>query len=570
MSGELEAAPANLANTEQWIPDASPPAFHGRLLCQAATRIREPAFVICDPSTGHLGVGFGGTRSLCGVRQTSQSGGSTPATGDRSSAPGGGYPVRGVLPPIYPEWLGDRAFTEAHALRFPYVAGEMANGIATTQLVVAMARAGMLGFFGAAGLGLPAVESALDTLQRELGASEPSPKGSPWGVNLIHSPAERGLEDALADLLLRRRVGRISASAFMELTPALVRCAATGLTRGPAGKVVRRHALFAKVSRLEVAELFMSPAPQTLLDGLRSAGKITAEEAALAREIPVADAVTAEADSGGHTDNRPLAVLLPAILGLRDTLTRRWPSVARVCVGAAGGLGTPAAVASAFALGAAYVVTGSVNQAAVESGLSAAGRRMLAEAGFADVIMAPAADMFELGVKVQVLRRGTLFGVRALRLYDLYRGYASLEALPTDVKRKLEGEILGARCEEVWDRVQEYFRVRDPSEIERARADPKHRMALVFRWYLGLSSRWAIEGDLGRRADYQIWCGPAMGAFNAWARGSHLEAPEQRSAVQIARNLLEGAAVITRAGQFRSMGVAMPAESFEFSPRLLA
>ena len=36
-------------------------------------------------------------------------------------------------------------------------------------------------------------------------------------------------------------------------------------------------------------------------------------------------------------------------------------------------------------------------------------------------------------------------------------------------------------------------------------------MALVFRWYLGMSSRWAIEGSVERRSDYQIWCGPAQG-----------------------------------------------------------
>ena len=39
----------------------------------------------------------------------------------------------------------------------------------------------------------------------------------------------------------------------------------------------------------------------------------------------------------------------------------------------------------------------------VESGLSDDGKEMLAEADIADVTMAPAADMFELGVKVQVL-----------------------------------------------------------------------------------------------------------------------------------------------------------------------
>ena len=95
-------------------------------------------------------------------------------------------------------------------------------------------------------------------------------------------------------------------------------------------------------------------------------------------------------------------------------------------------------------------------------------------------------------------------------------------------------------------------------------------MALCFRWYVGRSSRWAIGGDANRRLDYQIWCGPAMGAFNRWVSGSFLEPPEARGAVQIALNLLEGAAVITRAHQLRSYGAPMPSAAFAFTPRQLA
>ena len=95
-------------------------------------------------------------------------------------------------------------------------------------------------------------------------------------------------------------------------------------------------------------------------------------------------------------------------------------------------------------------------------------------------------------------------------------------------------------------------------------------MALCFRWYLGLSSKWAIWGQDDRRMDYQIWCGPAMGAFNQWAKGSFLEKPEARQAVQIALNLVEGAACVTRAQQLRSYGVPVPAAAFQFRPRPLS
>ena len=95
-------------------------------------------------------------------------------------------------------------------------------------------------------------------------------------------------------------------------------------------------------------------------------------------------------------------------------------------------------------------------------------------------------------------------------------------------------------------------------------------MALVFRSYLGLASRWAIDGVEDRESDYQIWCGPAMGAFNRWVEGSVLDPPEARTVAQVALNLLEGATVVTRAQQLRSYGVPVPAAAFDFRPRLLA
>jgi hypothetical protein len=94
-------------------------------------------------------------------------------------------------------------------------------------------------------------------------------------------------------------------------------------------------------------------------------------------------------------------------------------------------------------------------------------------------------------------------------------------------------------------------------------------MALVFRWYLGQASRWATQGVPDRILDYQIWCGPAMGAFNDWTRGSFLADPGERTVVQIATNLLEGAAAVTRAHQLRSLGVPIPATAFDFRPRRL-
>jgi hypothetical protein len=94
--------------------------------------------------------------------------------------------------------------------------------------------------------------------------------------------------------------------------------------------------------------------------------------------------------------------------------------------------------------------------------------------------------------------------------------------------------------------------------LERAAKDSKYRMALVFRWYLGQSSRWANRGVPDRTMDYQVWCGPAMAAFNDWARGSFLDDPAHRTAPLVNLNLLYAASVLLRARVGQLQGLILP------------
>ncbi len=513
-------------------------------LKRSVERVREPTHIVRHPA-GFVGVAFG----------------------DPSALPDG-CDWLGTLPALYPEWLGDRSFQEAHGTRFAYIAGAMANGIGSTEIVIAMAKAGCIGFFGAAGLPESRVNAAIDTIQGALGKADDG--GLPHGFNLIHSPQEPELEASIADLYLRRGIRRVSAAAYMGLTPWIVRYASTGLRRTPDGRIHRINHVFAKISRPEVARRFMAPAPPELLAQLVRDRLITLEESELARLVPVAEDITMEADSGGHTDNQALGALLPILLRLRDDIVAQHRYTRPLRVGAAGGLGTPNAVAAAYALGAAYVLTGSVNQASLEAALAPHAKEMLCKADSADVAMAPAADMFEMGVEVQVLKRGTLFAARGHKLREIYRTCGSLREIAADDRLKLERDIFKDSLENVWANTEKFFAERDPKQLARAKADEKHRMALVFRAYLGQSSKWAIAGTADRVMDYQIWCGPAMGSFNQWVKGSFLEPASGRSVTQIALNLLEGAAVVTRCGQLRSYGVPVPADAWDYRPRMLA
>ena len=68
------------------------------------------------------------------------------------------------------------------------------------------------------------------------------------------------------------------------------------------------------------------------------------------------------------------------------------------------------------------------------------------------------------------------------------------------------------------------------------------KMALVFRWYLGNSSRWAVQGNPDRKFDMQIWCGQAMGAFNLWVKGTPMEQVENRHVDGVAELLMRSCA----------------------------
>src|SRR5689334_3768418 len=78
-------------------------------------------------------------------------------------------PRSAYVPPCRLEDLGDPTFRADHRLRYAYLAGAMANGIGSADIVEAMGRAGMLAFFGAAGLPLAAVDAAITRLSRNLG-----------------------------------------------------------------------------------------------------------------------------------------------------------------------------------------------------------------------------------------------------------------------------------------------------------------------------------------------------------------------------------------------------------------
>jgi trans-AT polyketide synthase, acyltransferase and oxidoreductase domains len=445
-------------------------------------------------------------------------------------------PTVAALDSFAPSSLGSVSFRQDYKLRYAYLAGAMYKGIASPELVIAMGKAGFMGFLGTGGLNLQEVEAALLQIQYQLS------DGQAYGMNLLADPGRSQHESRMVELYLRHGVRIVEAAAYMQITPSLVRFRLNGIRRLPSGSIEAPNRIVAKVSRPEIAELFMKPAPSALVQQLVQSGQLSAAEAALSEFVPMAQDICVEADSGGHTDQGVAYVLMPAMQVLRDQMMQRYRYSMPIRIGAAGGIGTPAAAAAAFILGADFIVTGSINQCTVEARTSDAVKDMLQAMGAQDTTYAPAGDMFELGAKVQVFKKGLFFPSRANKLHELYMRFSSLEEIDEKTQQQIQQKYFKRTFDQVWEETEAYYRKTDPSHLERIERNPKKKMALIFKWYFIHSTRLALAGKEEQRVDYQIQCGPALGAFNSSVRGTALENWRERRVAEIGARIMEGAA----------------------------
>jgi trans-AT polyketide synthase/acyltransferase/oxidoreductase domain-containing protein len=426
-----------------------------------------------------------------------------------------GTPVVSTGEPVAPERvspdhteLGARSFRERYGLGHVCVAGSMYGGVSGLDLLSRLAKAGGMGFYGAGGLTMAEVHDGLGKVVAELG------RDNPFGASLPYHQGDPGRELALADLYLRLGVTAVEASGYLEITPALVKFRLKG------GSVL------AKVNRTDLAEQLLSPAPAELVRHLRDHGHITAEEAARAATLPVARDVVVEAGSGWLDGPATLATLLPSVLRLRDRLAT---GPERVHVGAAGGIGTPEAAAAALLMGAEFLLTGSINQCTVEAATSPAAKDILQSVSVHDVDIAPWTELFELGAKNTVARKGLFYPARAMKLHELWRAHDRYTDIDPATRQQIEQRYLRRPFAEVLAELGES-------------GNPKQDMATVFRTYITQGLMLARDGDPARKVDYHIPCGPAMGSFNDWVRGTQLEHWQRRHVDTITEHLLTATA----------------------------
>ncbi|HVI45851.1 MAG TPA: ACP S-malonyltransferase [Chitinophaga sp.] len=442
-----------------------------------------------------------------------------------------------VTPVVDGRSLGSEVFRKEHGVQYAYVAGSMHGGISSETLVCRMAAAGFLSFYGTSGLTLQKVESAIQQIQSTLES------GQPYGMNLTPSFSFPALEERLVDLYLRYGVHHVEAGGYVHLTPALVRYRAKGLSEDSNGKILIRNCILAKAGSIETARLFLQPPPTRMLQSLQEQGVITAVEAALAARLPVADDICLEVDTAWRNDKGLSYASLPFVLQERQHYARQYGYTKTVCIGIAGGIGTPAMAASMFLLGADFILTGSINQCTQEAQVSDYIKKILAAAEPQDTGYAPAEDMFELGAKVQVLKKGFFFPARASKLYDLYRRHNAIEEIDRSTQEQLQQEYLKKSFSAIYSDIRNTYSDADMPALARAESNPKEKMALIFKWYLRECQEFPIRGLEERKVDYQVYSSAAMGAFNQWVKGTELENWSNRRVAVIGKELMDAAVV---------------------------
>lgn len=432
--------------------------------------------------------------------------------------------------------LGSSTFCERYNTSYAYVAGGLHHGIASVAMVKKMANSQMLSFLGTKGRTITEINNDIERLQEQVA------KENPFGVNLYHNILDPNKEIELVNSLLEQGITIIEAGGFSQITLALAYFRIVGLRRKEDQNIVCKHQIIAKVSRPEVAEGFMKPVPERLIKRLLDNGWITQDQAEMAREIPLSGDICIEADPGGVTHRSAAFVLFPSIKSLRNQIQQEYKYKEPIHLGISGGIGTPEAAVSAFIMEADFVLTGSINQCTVESGLSAIAKELLQNSDVQDTAYIPDEELFEIGIQAQVLKKGVLFATRAKKLYELYQRYDSLEEIPNDVREQLEGKYFKKTLPEVWQIIKQEFVQRDEiAQIASIEERPKKIMATLFKYYLRQANQYALDGTVDEQANFQIQTGAALGAFNQWVKGTPLEVWQNRYVDQIGMKMMESA-----------------------------
>ena len=429
--------------------------------------------------------------------------------------------------------LGNQDFERTLNLKFPYVCGSMYYGIASPEMIIRLAKAGMLGFIGTSICNIESIKRDINIIKNKL-------DGEVFGLGVTYNQNVNE-ENSIYNLILSEDIKIIEISDYMSITKNLIKYRVKGMQKSNYSNVMQPHHVMAKVSRIEMAELFLKPAPSDIIEALLEAGEITQNEAECAACVPVADFVSITSENDIHISSVPNFMLLSEIKKLSREIQKEYLFSKCSYIGIAGGIGNPDVIALSFLLGADYVVSGSINQCCKQANISDITKNILATVDIHDCEYVPDLKNMELGIKMNVVRKGLLFPARANKLFDLYKRYNAIDEIEADVIHSIETRIFKKNINTFSKESEKFF---SESELKTFNTNPKSKLLHIIKCYYQVALHDAIEGNENNKINFLIKCNPTMGFFNRWAKGKSIENWIDRDVDKIGIMMLEEASTI--------------------------
>lgn len=419
-------------------------------------------------------------------------------------------------------------FNIEYGLKYPYLAGGMERGISSKEMVVKCGKDNILSFLGTKRMDIEKVKQSIIYIKERLS------KGEPFGVNITYDSFDTELAPKVIDLCLEYNVKNVEVSGYYDIPNYIIRYKLKNIKQEK-NKVICDNKVFLKVDRLSDIDRWIGTISEKVLNSLLEDNFITNEEKMLSKCISIIDALTIKCEVGGNQNRNDILNTLPMAIKIRDSQVKEHSYDNNIYVGASGNIGTPEAVAIAFILGADYVVTGSINQCSVEADCSDSIKDLLQQARIEDTIYVPDAEKFEIGGKVQVLKRGVMFPSRANKLYELYKYYDSYYQIDEKSRKHIEKNYFMKTFNEYYEECKKSL---SSEKIDIIEKDEKKKMALVFKTYLMEAALYGQKGIEEQRMNFEIYCSPALGAFNEYCKGGELDNWRKRSVTKIAEALM--------------------------------
>jgi len=419
-------------------------------------------------------------------------------------------------------------FNIEYGLKYPYLVSGIERGISSKEMIVKCGKEHILSFLGTKKMNIEKVKESIIYIKERLS------NGEVYGVNITYDPFDKGLASQIIDLCLEYEVKYIEISGYMNIPDFIIRYKLKNI-RQKNNKVICDNKVFLKTDRLSNLNQWMERMPDEVLNSLVEEKLIKSEERELAKYISIIDAVTINCGEKINTHRNDLLNIIPRVIKIRDYKVKAYNYDNSIYVGAAGNIGTPEAVAISFLLGVDYVSTDLINQCSKEACLSDLTKDLLQQAGIEDTINVPDAEKFEIGGRVQVLKRGVMFPSRANKLYELYRYYESYYQIDEKLRVQMENNYFKKTFDEYF---KECKRNLPAEKIDIIEKDEKKKMALVFKQYLIDSVAYGQDGIEEQRMNFSIYCSPSLGAFNEYCLGGELENWRNRSVTKIAEILM--------------------------------